>query len=197
MRYFAILLLMVVTGFSADYREATTAIIFPEKCDAWARTRVNEDPRKEIGTSVAYSIRNGSAITCRVLDGQFGPPKDDDGLIKKEMEEISAGIFAVWQQQGAKVELALPIGPIPSDKRQFAMLHRIDHPRQSSTSITLFRYYKGRYLSFRFTTPEQDSTAAFNEMGRFLAALRASQKKEEPNQAAQTTPGLRPSVSDL
>jgi len=185
MRYFTLLLSMVLTGFSADYREAATAIVFPDQCDAWVRIRVDEDPRKEIGTSVGYSIRNGSAVTCRVFDGKFGAPKDDDDLIKKEMEEISAAIFAVWQQRGAKVELALPIGSIPSDKRQFVMLHRIAHPQQPSISITHFRFYQGRYLSFRFTTPEQDPTAAFNELSRFLSALSAAQKDQKSSQLTE------------
>jgi hypothetical protein len=139
--------------------------------------------------SVAYSIKNGSAVTCRIFDGQYGPPRDDPEAIKKEMVEIASGIAAVWQRMGASVELALPIGPLPSDKKQFVMVHRITHPKGSSVSITLFRFYEGRYLSFRFTTPELDTTAAFNEMGRFLVALRASKKDKELNRTSEPMSG--------
>ena len=161
---------------ASDFQEVTTKLTFPEKCDSWTRTRVDEDARKTVGVSVAYSIKNGSTVTCRIFDGQFGPPRDNSEAIQKEMSEIAAGIVAVWQRLGATVEMLMPPSPIPSDKNQFVMVHRITHPKQSTVSITFFRFYEGRYLSFRFSTPEQDTTAAFNELGRFLKALKESRK---------------------
>ena len=184
-----ILLFALVTVSRADdFREATTGILFPSNCATWTRIRVNEDSRKEVGVSVGYSDEYGTTITCRIFEGQFGPARNDPDAIRKEMEAISSGIVKIWTSMGYSVEMALPIGPIPSDSEQFAMLHRIMRADECNVSITLFRFHENRYISFRFTTLEQDTTEAFNDFGRFLVALSAAKRNEEPNNPVQETP---------
>jgi hypothetical protein len=185
---------MSVAG-AADYREATTGMRFPERCDSWTRTRVDEADREQIGVSVAYAIKNGSVVTCRIFDGQFGAPSDDPAALKREMEEIAAGVDVVWRRMGARVEVSLPVGPLRNDPKQFIVVHRIYTGATQNISISMLMLRTGRYLSFRFTTPGSDGTAAFHELGRFFAALQSANPKP-PNQAPQRNAGSRPSSGD-
>ena len=72
-------------------------------------------------------------------------------------------------------------------------LTRSDRVYEVEDSPWRARLLKGRYAP----PPLRHFKLCFNAMPDFLDVLAVAMKKKEPNQTAQTTPGLRPSVSDL
>lgn len=168
---FGLLLLACAQG--AGFRDAKSGMLFPEACGDWKRGRTESHPDGKIGTSAAYSVRGGGTVTVRLFDGHFGGPKNEPSSVQREIVAVAAGIEAIWSGKGARIEVATPVQPLDSDPEQFVIAHRIVFRTEQLSSITLLRYWNARYLCFRFTTPGKEVTTAFNELGRFLAALAA------------------------
>lgn len=183
-----LLALLLWTGAQAsEFRDAKSGMLFPERCDSWTRTRTETHPDGRIGTSAAYSSKLGCTVTVRVFDGHRGAPEDEASRIRDEIEEVAAGIQSVWSARGARVEIATSVQALDSDPGQYVVAHRIFQKSEQLSSITLLRYWNGRYLCFRFTTPEKDLTAAFGELGRFLAALAtANPRTSKPAKVPQS-----------